>query len=120
MNSDLQEKSALVAEFYEGVHVGGKVVDFDVINYIVHNIRGKYMAAALAWWQYKDHLFNFEWDLMQCEPQELENLGDAGVFLVHEGIRGNHELISQDEKTGAFLVYGDLECQEIIGTVQFL
>ncbi len=110
-----EEKSAIVKEFdEEGNRAGGKVVDFPVIDHIVHNTRGKFMIAAMAWWKYRGQLRNFEWDIMQCEP------AGESVFMVHEGRDGNHELVSYNVETEEFSIFGDLECEMIIGTVRLL
>ncbi len=123
--NDAEEKiekfAALVIEYDEDGNVIGRgTFDVEVVSHILQKMRSGYIKAAIAWWKWKDHLGELEWDLMRCVPHDLHDPYESNVFMVSEGQTGNHELVGFDPVEMTYYIYADLEHEQIAGMIRFI
>lgn len=118
---ELESFTVSISEFDEdGREISEGIIDVEVVSHILQKVRSGYMKAAIAWWKWKDHLKDLEWDIMRCAPHDLYDPNESSVFMVSEGQTGNHELVGFNPTEMVYYIYGDLEHEQIVGMIKFI
>lgn len=110
-----ETRSFLVHDFDEGMV---KAVDVFVNTRTLRKPLGKYLVAVAAWWGMDRQTSSVLWDVMEIEVHDLQSRDGDGVYMVHEGEDGPHDLVGYDSEQNVYLIYGNLEHTEIRASLQ--
>lgn len=95
-----------------------KKIDLCITNSIIGDEPlDKYKMAAIAWWEFIGNAEGIDpINLLSTVQLELHDLivehGD-GVYMVHEGEDGPHDLVGYESGKNEYLIFSDLEHNEV-------
>lgn len=94
----------------------------DLVVFVDRRLRSRqnyeFIVAALAWWQSQNPTFEPDWETLAASDYGCDSPAGYPVVQIVSGDPPAVELISRGYEDHEYLVYSDLDCEDIAGKVE--